>query len=249
MLISVVTVCYNAVNTIEQTIESVLSQTYDNIEYIIIDGKSNDGTYQIIEKYERENKNIFSISEKDNGIYDAMNKSIKYIRGEYVFFLNCGDLFYDSAVVSNVVKNLECKHPSLLYGNIDYIFKDHIEHRDYVSRNQLSKLWMAAGITVCHQAVWAKSEILKEKGFDTTYTLWADQEFMAYCMKQKGKIEKYQGTVCKFDAYGFSYGEDKKELSRLECDRISKKYTPIYYALFYPLKKIVRVIEHRKKNI
>lgn len=92
-LISVVTVSYNAVGTIEQTLLSVINQTYPNIEYIIIDGGSTDGTVDIIKKYADEI--VYWISEPDKGIYDAMNKGIKKANGEWINFINAGDSYYD----------------------------------------------------------------------------------------------------------------------------------------------------------
>lgn len=91
-LISVVTVAYNAVTTIEKTILSVINQTYPNVEYIIIDGGSTDGTVEIIKKYA--NKLAYWVSEPDNGIYDAMNKGAKVATGEWINFMNCGDSFF-----------------------------------------------------------------------------------------------------------------------------------------------------------
>src|ERR1700761_7114863 len=93
-ILSVITIVYNNVNDIERTMLSVLNQTYGHIEYIVIDGKSNDGTLEIIKRYE--NRIAKLISEKDEGIYDAMNKGIAAATGDYVIFMNSGDEFYDT---------------------------------------------------------------------------------------------------------------------------------------------------------
>lgn len=95
--ISVITVCYNCVSVIEQTIKSVLEQTYPNIEYIIIDGGSMDGTVDIIKKYS--DTVTYWISEPDNGIYDAMNKGIDMATGDYLNFMNAGDTFFEDKAI------------------------------------------------------------------------------------------------------------------------------------------------------
>ena len=106
MKISVVTVCYNAADTIEKTILSVLNQTYHDIEYIIIDGGSTDGTVEIIRKYA--DKIAYWVSEPDKGIYDAMNKGIEVATGEWINFMNAGDRFYKSDVIKLIFDNMNC---------------------------------------------------------------------------------------------------------------------------------------------
>jgi glycosyltransferase involved in cell wall biosynthesis len=114
-LISIITVVYNDIENIEETILSVLSQTYDNIELIVIDGASNDGTADVIKKYDK--KIDYWISEKDGGIFDAMNKGIKVSKGDYINFMNSGDFFTSADLVNEVVKNLDNQRIDLLYGN------------------------------------------------------------------------------------------------------------------------------------
>jgi glycosyltransferase involved in cell wall biosynthesis len=114
-LISVVTIVYNGIDEIEKTIQSIIAQDYKNFELIIIDGGSNDGTQKIIEKYI--NSISYYVSEKDNGVYDAMNKGIRASNGKWINFMNGGDQFYNSSVLSNIFKlNNQFDSFSLLYG-------------------------------------------------------------------------------------------------------------------------------------
>lgn len=106
-LISIVTVSYNAVLTIEQTILSVINQTYPNVEYIIIDGGSTDGTVDIIKKYE--DKIAYWVSEPDKGIYDAMNKGVVVATGEWINFMNAGDIFTDGDVIDKLFHQIRGK--------------------------------------------------------------------------------------------------------------------------------------------
>ena len=113
--ISVVTVCYNAVNDIEKTILSVINQTYPNIEYLIIDGGSKDGTMDIVNKYK--DKIDVIVSEPDKGIYDAMNKGIDRATGDWINFMNAGDCFYNNVALESVFpRNYESVNFDILYG-------------------------------------------------------------------------------------------------------------------------------------
>ena len=118
MKVSIITVCFNSQETIKETIESVISQTYKNIEYIVIDGKSNDGTCSIINQF---NTSISKfVSEKDNGIYDALNKGIRMSTGDIVGFLHADDVFDNKTVIEKVVKSFDI-NIDILYGDINYV--------------------------------------------------------------------------------------------------------------------------------
>ena len=124
MKISVVTVCYNAADTIERTMLSVLNQTYHDIEYIIIDGGSTDGTVDIIRKYA--DKIAYWASEPDKGIYDAMNKGIKVATGEWINFMNAGDIFCDKNVLTNIFSTGSVDEYSFLFSDF-YVYEKGIK--------------------------------------------------------------------------------------------------------------------------
>ena len=113
--ITIITVCYNAISTIEDTIKSVLSQTYENLEYIIIDGGSIDGTIDIIKKYEKQIS--YWQSEPDKGVYDAMNKGIKLSTGEWINFMNAGDSFYNTEVLQSLNLYFSDSQTDIIYGD------------------------------------------------------------------------------------------------------------------------------------
>lgn len=119
-LVSVITVAYNEETTIEKTILSVVTQNYSPIEYIIIDGGSTDGTVDIIRKYE--SHITYWISEKDEGIYDAMNKGLKYASGEWSIFMNSGDWFYDETVIEKVFSDKYSSAVGVIYGAVEFRF-------------------------------------------------------------------------------------------------------------------------------
>ena len=119
---SIITVTYNAAAVLEDTIQSIITQTYKNVEYIIVDGASTDGTLKIIERYRPHIHTV--ISEKDNGLYDAMNKGLALATGDYVCFLNAGDCLHEDDTLQNMVHSVieaECMHtendvPDVIYG-------------------------------------------------------------------------------------------------------------------------------------
>lgn len=239
--LSVITVCYNAQESIEQTMQSVLSQSYKNIEYLIIDGKSTDRTLEIVEEYQKKYDNIRLISEKDKGIYNAMNKGASYATGDYIYYLNCGDLFTDEKTVEQVMQQIEKDRPDLLYGDIDVDYGTHKHRILYAEHKRLKKLWIALGITVCHQAVFAKTSLVKERGFDETFKLWADQEWMMGLLRRKATVETIEMPVCIYDGFGASSSAANLELVFEESDRITKKYAPVIYYVTKPMKWVLRI--------
>ncbi len=121
-LVSIITVCLNSEKTIEQTIQSVINQTYPNIEYIIIDGKSTDRTLEIIDKYK--GKISILVSESDEGIYDAMNKGLKLATGELIGIINSDDWYESDAVETIVNSFLADRNVQVIYGNMDVYDQD-----------------------------------------------------------------------------------------------------------------------------
>lgn len=176
MKVTVITVCKNAENAIEATIKSVLSQDYKNIEYIIIDGKSTDRTTKIIHKYK--NKITILISEPDAGIYDAMNKGLRYATGNVVNFLNAGDMFVDTSVVSDIVKQLKKKDTDLMYGDA-LIYDPKRPEKLTLKCHQYADIVFLSRWCICHQAIFAKKYLFDRYGsFNTQYKLVADHEWI-----------------------------------------------------------------------
>ena len=164
--ISIITVVYNAKSFLEETIESVLSQNFNNFEYIIIDGGSIDGTLDIIKKYQ--DRITLWVSEPDKGIYDAMNKGIRYAKGEYVYFLGGDDLLFDNQVLKNVNSYLMDKR-KVYYGNV--LFKK--RNAIYDGKFNLVKIVTR---NISHQSIFYPKEIFEKYSFDTKYKIFADYE-------------------------------------------------------------------------
>ena len=178
MKVSIITVVYNNANFIKDAIESVLTQSYENIEYIVIDGASNDGTVEIIKRYG--NKITHFLSEKDHGIYDAMNKGLKLASGDIIGILNSDDFYISNNVINMVVEvflynNVDSVFADLVYVNPDNLAKV-VRYYDssYFSPSKFSYGWMPA-----HPTFFVRRDIYEKYGFfKTDYKIAADYELL-----------------------------------------------------------------------
>jgi len=191
--ISVITVCYNAVSNIEATIISVLGQVYENVEYIIIDGGSDDGTVDIIKKYSE--KITAWISETDEGVYDAMNKGIDLAKGDWIYFLGAGDILLK--VLDKMVPQLK-NDKCIYYGDV---YREDLQ-RIYDGRFPAYKL---AVTNICHQAIFYPATALKKYRFNTRYRLLADHDLNMRCYGDKEFDFKYLPVlICIYEGDGVS---------------------------------------------
>ena len=221
MLLSIITVTYNAEKTLEKTVQSVISQTYPDIEYIVIDGKSTDGTGKIIDKYS--DKIAFKIIEPDNGLYDAMNKGLKAASGDYVWFLNAGDTIYSPDTVKKLISKLnENNLPDIIYGDTAII--DVSGNLKYMRRLRIPEklTWKSfkMGMTVCHQAFIVKRDMALE--YDLQYRFSADFDWCIRCMKQTNDIYNCRGILVNYQEDGLT--DKNHNLSLKERYRIMEKY-------------------------
>jgi glycosyltransferase involved in cell wall biosynthesis len=196
-LMSVITVCYNSEKYIENTIESVINQTYKNIEYIIIDGGSNDKTLDIIEKYKDKITKI--VSESDKGIYDAMNKGLKLASGDIIGFLNSDDFYYDKSVVEQIVKNFDI--------NTDLVFSDIVivdsRYRDKITRVYNGDVFKPSrfrfGIMPPHPSCYIRKKCFEMYGnFKTDFMISGDFDLLVrFIWKNKINIKYVPKTWIK----------------------------------------------------
>lgn len=179
--VSIVTVTYNSAATIEETIKSVLSQTYQHIEYIIVDGLSGDATTDIIRKYESEfGGRMRWVSEKDGGIYDAMNKGIGMATGDVVGILNSDDYFTSPTVVERLAAAFEDAGTDAVYGDIHFIREGEPgKCVRYYSSRRFSPGWLRFGFMPAHPSFYARREVYEQAGlYKTDYRIGSDYEMM-----------------------------------------------------------------------
>jgi len=201
--ITVITVCYNSEKTIKETIESVINQTYSNIEYILIDGNSTDNTVKILESYEEEAKekeiSYKWISEPDKGIYDAMNKGIDIASGNWIYFLGSDDIFIDRFVVERVSKKFHNRN-TIYYGDV-YRPKLNRLYAGEFSKLKLSKQ------NICHQSIFYPSGELKKIKYNLDYSILADYDLNLKLFK-KNKFEYVNLTIANYNDFN---GVSKQE--------------------------------------
>lgn len=200
-LVSIITITYNAEATLERTIESVRRQNYPNIEYIIIDGASKDGTLAIIER----NKDIVTtyISESDNGIYDAMNKGLDRATGEYVWFMNSGDELADEVVLSKAIQNAP-EEADVLYGEtvVTDMKGSIIGERRLSLTEELTWRSFRKGMVVCHQSFIAKRSLCGS--YDTKYKYSADFDWCLNILKKSNIVYDTKLVLSRFLDGGFT---------------------------------------------
>ncbi|MBL4248882.1 glycosyltransferase [Vibrio fluvialis] len=204
MKVSIITVCYNSEKTIEDTIKSIASQTYKNIEYIIVDGGSKDDTNKIVEKY----KDVVDvhISEKDNGLYDAMNKGIKLASGDVIGILNSDDFFISDQSVEMLMSGFTDPTIDAVYSDLIYVDQDNV---DKVTRLYSSKVFRPSlikfGIMLPHPTFYAKREVYeKVGGYKLDYRVSADFEFITRCVVADVKMNRVPHITVKMREGGVS---------------------------------------------
>lgn len=181
MKISIITATYNSAQTLGQTIESVIRQTYPDIEYIVVDGASTDGTQQIVQRYESQLRGKMKwLSEKDGGIYDAMNKGIQMATGDIVGILNSDDYFTSDDIIERAADAFNDKNIDAVYGDIHFIRDGQPDKCiRYYSSKRFSPIWLRFGFMPAHPSFYCRREIFKKAGlYKTDYQIGSDYEMM-----------------------------------------------------------------------
>lgn len=238
--ITVVTVVYNAVDEIEETITSVLKQTYSNLEYIVVDGASKDGTVELIQKYSDSISHW--ISEPDKGIYDAMNKAIDMATGDWILFMNAGDYFYSENAVSDMFT------PQSDYTAYDVVYGD-AEFRLKTFSYVIEALESAPDrfMPFSHQAAFTRTALAKKNKFNLIYKIAADTEFFLRLTRGGSVFKHISVIVCSYDARkGMSVHNEVRRSKELVDMQIKYGANPsAYYRKFVRdarIKQFIRQI-------
>ncbi|MDD3877990.1 MAG: glycosyltransferase family 2 protein [Bacteroidales bacterium] len=210
-LVSIITVVFNSEKYLEGTIQSIVSQQADNVEYIIVDGASTDGTKDII------TNNLTHIhqwiSEPDKGLYDAMNKGLKMAKGEYVWFINSGDKLFSDTTIKELTSIVDKEdHPDVIYGETIIIDEQdkYIGPRRLKTPEQLTWKSLIDGLVVCHQSFVVKRSIAPQ--YNLKYKIAADYDWVLSCLKYSGKIHNSGLVLSRYLDNGLSKNNIPKAL-------------------------------------
>jgi glycosyltransferase involved in cell wall biosynthesis len=196
---SVITITYNAGAVLGRTIESVAAQDYANVEHIIVDGASTDGTLALAKAYTKRTNDadgheVKLVSERDRGIYDAMNKGLRLASGDYVVFMNAGDTFHSSDTLTEVANvamaGADGGLAAVLYGDTDIVDGEwqFICHRRLAPPDRLTWRSFIHGMLVCHQSFYARTDLAKRTTFDLQYRYSADVDWCIRIMREASRL-------------------------------------------------------------
>ncbi len=242
--VSIITAVYNNELFIDNCIQSVISQDYQNIEHIIIDGGSQDSTLDIIKKYRSKISHI--ISETDDGIYDAFNKGMKLATGKYIGFLNSDDYFSSKKSITNIVSGFYDESIDVVFSNLKIVDRKNNKLLRFQNSKFFNIFKLRIGIAPPHPTFYCKSKIYKDVGFfSTDYIVSADYEMMVRILyNYKAKYSHLDYTTVIMRSGGISnnniYGQINQNLEILRAARLNNFYTNFF---LLSLKLPYRLIE------
>lgn len=232
--LSIITINYNNCEALKQTIKSVVSQDFNAFEYIVIDGGSSDGSISVIKDYETHIN--YWISEPDKGIYHAMNKGTKIAQGDFVLFLNSGDLFYDNHVVKNTISTLT-PDDELVYGDVLLRHNRNRWERLQIHPKTLPFSYFYNG-TICQQACFIKRSLFSSIFyFDENLKIKADWEFLMHAIYIKNvNLRKIDVIIAIYDMDGISSTPKLRSIANEEREQILTKHFPLFKDDYKQLK-------------
>ena len=235
-LITVVTVVRNGDKTLEDTMLSVINQTYVNIEYIIVDGASTDDTLDIIKKYE--DKIDYWMSEPDKGIYDAMNKGIDLATGEWILMVNSDDHLIDYVILNKVSKILNSTNANIVHGNIIVVYSNDRKRRVLPEREDMLPRKMCLN----HGTCFIRNIVYKIRKYNYQYKIAADYDFLLWCYINKYSFEYVDLDIIYFSANGTTGRPNfgNMDAYKIWCFYYSKPKAFVYF-LRDTLPKLVKV--------
>ena len=247
---TIITCTYNASKYIDRTLDSVRGQSYPHIEHFIIDGVSKDDTVKKAQTYAYDSHYpVIVKSEPDKGLYDAMNKGIQLAKGNYIIFLNAGDVFYEEDTLTNIAEQLKDKPlPGVIYGDTDIVDEEgnFIRKRRLAPPEKLSWKSFKQGMLVCHQSFYARTDIAKQVPYNLIYKYSADVDWCIRIMKEAEKqgleLWNTHKTLCSYLEGGMtekSHRASLKERFMVMSDHYGM-LTTILQHLWFVVRAIIK---------
>ncbi len=247
---TIITCTYDASKYIDRTLESVRGQSYPHIEHFIIDGVSKDDTVKKAQTYAYDSHYpVIVKSEPDKGLYDAMNKGIQLAKGNYIIFLNAGDVFYEEDTLTNIAEQLKDKPlPGVIYGDTDIVDEEgnFIRKRRLAPPEKLSWKSFKQGMLVCHQSFYARTDIAKQVPYNLIYKYSADVDWCIRIMKEAEKqgleLWNTHKTLCSYLEGGMtekSHRASLKERFMVMSDHYGM-LTTILQHLWFVVRAIIK---------
>ena len=234
VMFSIVVVCLNEGERLRDTVESIRQQTYDNYEIIVKDGLSTDDSLRLLPEDER----IKLYRMADKGIYDAMNQAAEKVRGDFVFFLNCGDSFYGEEVLAKTAEQIAVRSvngEAVFYGDI---FEKVTKER--VKSNPRMDAFGCYRNVPCHQACFYSADLIRQKDFDVNYKVRADYEHFLWCFfRGKAQMVSMPFIVANYEGDGFSETKENRKRSAREHREIVKKYMSVRQVFYYRMLMVL----------
>ena len=250
IMISIITATYNSAETINDTIKSVLCQTNKDFEYIIVDGGSTDETIDIVKSYESEfSGRLKWVSEKDKGIYDAMNKGIKMASGDIIGILNSDDYYTSDDILQTIADAFKCQNVDAIYGDIHFI-KDGVPDKcvRYYSSRLFSPFWLRFGFMPAHPSFYCKREVFDKSGlYRLDYKIGSDYEMMVRLFRKHKISSRYvPKDFVTMRTGGASNSNLQSRLTLIKEDVKACRDNGIYTnELFICLKFLYKIFEFR----
>lgn len=217
----------NAATQLNTTLNSLAIQTYRDFQCLVMDGNSSDTTADIVSKHADSIPGLEFHSAPDRGIYDAMNKGVSMVKGEYVLFLGAGDSLYNSTVLETVHTYLTNKTPDILYGDVLLLPDTPLQQPEC-----LTNRFFRSGRMLCHQSIFAKKTALSEYPFSLSYTYGADKDWLIHSFRNHKTFAHISATISSYDTTGFSSLPKNRKALWLESGKILRKY---YGFIMFPI--------------
>ena len=241
MKISIITITYNSAKTLQRALESVQSQTYNDIEHVLVDGASTDGTRELIEAYAAKHTNVRWVSEPDEGIYNAINKGIRMASGDVIGFLHSDDVLYSTDSIGQIAAAMRASKADVIYGDLQYCKGDKVVRR--WKSNDFHPSALKFGWMPPHPTVYVRREVYEQVGpYDEWFRISADYDMILRIFTAGFKTHYIPEVLVKMNTGGTSNKNSKARLSKTQEDFIVLRKNNIGAGLLTVACKQIRKI-------